>query len=74
MIGGDQHAIQPGKKLGRESDSERIYFNAVGLAFLDVAISEAMYLRAKQAKAGTPLQLQEDMVFEHPDIANKVKL
>ncbi len=40
---------------GRESDDERIYFNAVGLAYIDVAIALAMYRRAVSAGVGRNL-------------------
>ena len=70
----DLHELVSNHKPGRESDTERIYFNAVGLAFLDVAITEAMYRRAKEARVGTPLELQHEMVFEHPDVAQKVRI
>ncbi|RZV52492.1 MAG: ornithine cyclodeaminase family protein, partial [Pseudomonadales bacterium] len=51
----DLHELASGDKPGRESDDERIYFNAVGLSFLDVAIALTMYRRAKQAGAGQML-------------------
>ena len=54
-----------GDKPGRESDEERIYFNAVGLAYVDVAIAVAMYQRAMQAGLGQDLQIQHEMIFEH---------
>ena len=73
-IHADLHELVSKQKPGRESDTEKIYFNAVGLAFLDVAITEAMYRRAKDAGVGTPLELQHEMVFEHPDIVQKVRL
>ena len=73
-IHADLHELISNRKPGRESAAERIYFNAVGLAFLDVAIAEAMYRRAREAGVGTPLELQHEMVFEHPDIARKVRL
>ncbi len=70
----DLHELVSREKPGRQCETERIYFNAVGLAFLDVAIAEAMYRRAKQAGVGQALQLQHEMVFEHQDIAKKVRL
>lgn len=57
-----------GKKPGRERDDERVYFNAVGLAFVDVAIALAMYGRAKDAAVGKTLALQESMIFEHEQL------
>lgn len=63
-----------GKKSGRESDEERVYFNAVGLAYVDVAIAIAMYRRAKEAKVGQELTLQECMIFQHPQIKDWIRL
>lgn len=70
----DLHELVSGYKPGRESDEERIYFNAVGLSFLDVAIALAMYRRAKETREGLSLELQHEMIFEHKDIAEKVRL
>jgi len=70
----DLHELVSGDKPGRESDEERIYFNAVGLSFLDVAIALTMYKRAKAAGEGQFLELQHEMIFEHSDIASKVRL
>lgn len=41
----DLHQIVAGEKPGRESESEIIYFNPVGLSFVDVALSKAFYDR-----------------------------
>lgn len=74
----DVHAdlveIVVGDKPGRESSDERIYFNAVGLAYVDVAIAHAMYRRALDAGAGTELTIQETTVFEHANLAEWVRL
>lgn len=65
----DVHAdlteVVAGAKPGRESDDERVYFNAVGLAYVDVAIALAMYRRAVAAGKGRELTMQDTMVFEH---------
>lgn len=66
----DIDALVAGEKPGRESDEERIYFNAVGLAYTDVAIAWAMYNRALENQAGQPLTMQETTIFEHADIAS----
>jgi len=63
-----------GKIPGRESAEERTYFNAVGLAFADVGIANAMYERAKAADAGTELTIQEKMIFEHEELKDWVRL
>lgn len=73
-IHADLHELVSNHKVGRESDDERIYFNAVGLAYIDVAIALAMYKRAKSAHIGLDLDLQQTMVFEHQDILSKIRL
>jgi ornithine cyclodeaminase/alanine dehydrogenase-like protein (mu-crystallin family) len=73
-IHADLHELVSGHKPGRESDTERIYFNAVGLAYIDVAIGLAMYRRAVSAHAGRSLDLQQCMIFEHSDIIDKARL
>ena len=39
----DLKEIIAGNKLGREKDSEFIYFNSVGLAFIDIAFANFVY-------------------------------
>ena len=73
-IHADLHELVSRGKAGRENDEERIYFNAVGLAYIDVAIALAMYNRARSVCAGTQLDLQRSMIFEHPDIARQIRL
>jgi ornithine cyclodeaminase/alanine dehydrogenase-like protein (mu-crystallin family) len=63
-----------GDKPGRQTATERTYFNAVGLAYADVAIAHAMYQRAVEAEAGVDLIIQESMIFEHPDLKDWVRL
>ncbi len=66
--------VVSGKKEGRQSDDERIYFNAVGLAYVDVAIAIAMYERALKEKAGQQLKIQDCMIFQHKEIKDWVRL
>lgn len=66
--------IIAGDKPGRESPDERIYFNAVGLAYVDVAIAVAMYNRAKEAGMGQDLKIQHEMIFEHAHLKDWVRL
>lgn len=63
-----------GTKPGRENADERIYFNAVGLAYVDVAIAIAMYRRALDAGLGQDLQIQHEMIFEHSKLKDWVRL
>ena len=64
--------ILDGTKSGRESDDEFIYFNAVGLAYVDISIANAMYARAKAADVGSKSYLQEKMIFQK-DLTGRVK-
>jgi ornithine cyclodeaminase/alanine dehydrogenase-like protein (mu-crystallin family) len=63
-----------GDKPGRERADERVYFNAVGLAYVDVAIALAMYRRAREQGKGRELTMQETLIFEHSGIADYVRL
>ena len=63
-----------GRKPGRENIDEKIYFNAVGLAYIDVAIAHAMYERATEAGMGQDLKIQHEMIFEHAHLKDWVKL
>jgi len=62
-----------GAKAGRERDDERTYFNAVGLAYVDVGIAIAMYERALEAGLGQDLQIQHEMIFEHAKLRDWVR-
>lgn len=73
-IHADLGEVVAGDKPGRESDDERVYFNAVGLAYVDIAIALAMYRRARDAGHGTELTMQETTVFEHSGIADYMRL
>ena len=70
----DLSEVVGGDKPGRESDDERVYFNAVGLAYVDVAIALAMYRRAVQAGKGRQLTMQDTTVFEHARIADYARI
>lgn len=74
----DLHAnlveVVAGEKGGRNTVEERIYFNAVGLAYVDVAIAHAMYRRAKEAGRGQNMSIQETMIFQHEKIADWIRI
>ena len=72
-IHGNLIDILSGETPGRESHDEFIYFDAVGLSYVDVSIAYAMYNRAKEANLGSWSYLQEKMIFEK-DLTDKVKL
>ena len=69
----DLAEIVLGAKPGRTQSDERIYFNAVGLAYTDVAIAYAMYQRAKEAGMGQDLKIQHEMIFEHAHLREWVR-
>ena len=73
-IHGNLVELVMGTKPGRESPDERNYFNAVGLAYLDVAIAIAMYERATEAGLGQDLQIQHEMIFEHARLKDWVRV
>ena len=64
VIGADLHEIIIGNKKGRESDKEFIYFNSVGLSFLDTALAHWMYKKAVEAEKGTEVILSDKSMFE----------
>jgi ornithine cyclodeaminase/alanine dehydrogenase-like protein (mu-crystallin family) len=63
-----------GKKPGRRHMDERIYFNAVGLAYTDIAIAYAMFQRASEAGFGQDLRIQKEMIFEHAHLKDWVHI
>ena len=71
-IHGNLIDVLGGKIPGRENDQEFIYFNAVGLAYVDVSIAYAMYKKCLEAGVGTWTYLQEKMIVEK-DLSGKVK-
>lgn len=73
-IHGNLGDLVAGRKSGRSSDEERAYFNAVGLAYVDVAIAHAMYQRASEAGMGQDLKIQNEMIFEHTHLKDWVRL
>lgn len=56
--------IIAGRKPGRESDEEFIYFNAVGLSFIDVALAWSLFEKAKDRALELPMQ--KNSIFAHP--------
>lgn len=69
----DLAEIVAGEKPGREREDERIYFNAVGLSYVDVSIALAMFRRAMEAGRGQELTMQETTIFEHAGVAEHVR-
>ena len=55
--------IVAGKK-GREHAKEKIYFNSVGLSYVDVALGYQLYLQVKEQNLGYSMDLYQKSVFE----------
>ena len=62
-IHADLHEIVVGSKPGRERDDEFIYYNGVGLPFIDVAIAQWAMERARAKGVGLTFTLQERCLF-----------
>ena len=63
-IHADLHEIVIGEKAGRESPSEFIYYNGVGLSFIDVAIGKWAFDRVVATGLGEDILLQDKSMFE----------
>lgn len=66
--------IVTGIKTGRTSPSERIYFNAVGLSYIDISIAFQMYKKAISSGFGKDLSLQEKRVFQHENLKTRMEI
>ena len=63
-IHADLYEIVIGEKVGRESPSEFIYYNGVGLSFIDVAIGKWAFDRVVTIGLGENILLQDKSMFE----------
>ena len=57
--------IIDGTVAGRETDEEFIYFNSVGLAFLDVSIAYDFYKKVEESRNGQDWCIQDKTIFDH---------
>lgn len=53
-----------GNKAARENGTEFIYFNSVGLSFLDVALANWMYKKVEEHSKGLDIVLQDMSMFD----------
>ncbi|MDE6553319.1 MAG: ornithine cyclodeaminase family protein [Muribaculaceae bacterium] len=59
------HEIVAGEKAGRENDKEIIYFNPVGLSYVDVALANEFYEMAKESIPDLPIfDFKQSSIFE----------
>lgn len=60
----DLHEVVSGQKGGRENEKEFIYFNSVGLSFVDIALANWMYEKAKAEEIGQLITLKDKSMFD----------
>ncbi len=70
-IHADLDQIILGTKSGRENDDEFIYFNSVGLSFVDIALAYDMYNIAKTQGKGREIVMRNNSIFEYELKYNK---
>lgn len=51
-------------KIGRENDSEKIYFNSVGLSYVDVALGYQLYQQVRDKGLGHKIEMHRASVFD----------
>ncbi len=60
----DLHEIVKGWKPGRISDSEFVYFNSVGISYIDTAVAYSMYKKVKASGRGTDIEICKESMFD----------
>lgn len=59
----DLHELINGSKCGRQNDKEFIYFNSVGMSYLDVSLANWMYKKVYKLEKGSIVTLKEKSMF-----------
>lgn len=55
------------EKVGRENDNEFIYFNSVGLSFIDIKVANWMYSKVLEHKLGKEVEVKSESIFDRGD-------
>lgn len=63
-IYGNLYEIVGKRKNGREKDDEFIYFNSVGLSYVDIALANDMYKKVINKKLGKMIKIQNMNMFD----------
>lgn len=66
--------IIAGVKKGRESDNEFIYFNSVGLSFIDINLANEIYKEALKKNIGVEISLMDFNKTSYLDFSNQGKI
>lgn len=72
-IYGDIYEIINGEKKGRESEKEFIYFNSVGLAYLDVAISNEIFSELKDKDGIIQIPIEDKSILSESTLSNIIR-
>ena len=57
-----------GTKVGRENDDEFIYFNSVGLSYIDINFASYIYVEAKKCGLGREVVMAENNVVDYASL------
>lgn len=57
-----------GRKPGRENDDEFIYFNSVGLSFIDVCFAQKIYSVAQEQGLGKEIVLSDNSIMDYSSL------
>lgn len=60
----DLHEIVSGQKQNREENDRLIYYNGVGLSYIDTAVAYWAYQNAKAKGYGIELTLQDQSIYD----------
>ncbi len=58
------YEIINGEKKGRENQDEFIYFNSVGMSYLDVGVANWMYKKVIESNKGVEINLRDKSMFD----------
>jgi ornithine cyclodeaminase/alanine dehydrogenase len=61
----DLHEVISGQKRGRETNEEFVYFNSVGMSFLDVSVANWIYQKTVEAGKGMSVCMKEKSMFDY---------
>lgn len=60
----DLHELIKGDKCGRQNDTEFIYFNSVGMSYLDISLANWMYKKVCKAEKGYNVIMKRKSMFD----------